>query len=188
MRKRLACLAILLSWTLLAKSQQHHDDALDDILQHVPMASVFALKAAGYHSGASADWTELGLTAAASYVMGAAATYSAKQLVGERRPDKSDTRSFPSGHATFAFAGATMLHHEYGHLSPWVSVGGFGLATLIAASRVAGDRHYLHDVCAGAAIGVAATELSYFLKRQLFRSEHVEVSFTGQTLELAVRW
>lgn len=186
--RRLLWLVVLLAWGLSVKSQQHHDDALDDILQHVPMASVFALKAVGYHAESSADWTELGLTAAGAYLMGAAVTYSAKQLVSERRPDKSNSRSFPSGHATFAFAGATMLHHEFGHLSPWVSVGGFGLATLIAASRVAGDRHYLHDVCAGAAIGVAATELSYFLKQQLLKSDNMEIVFTGQTLELAVRW
>ena len=88
----------------------------------------------------------------------------------------------------FAFAGATMLHHEFGHLSPWVTIGGYGIATLTAVDRLVRDRHYLHDVCAGAAIGIAATELTYFLKQKLFKSRNVDLSFTGQRLDLAIRW
>ena len=103
-------------------------DAVDDLLQHTPMASVFVLKACNFES-ASPTWEELALTAGCSYVLAAATTYSMKQIVREQRPDKSDRRSFPSGHATFAFAGASVLSHEFGHLSPWVTIGGYGLAT-----------------------------------------------------------
>lgn len=167
-------------------SQQRHSDGLDDVLQHVPMASVLALKATGVPLQGS--WTELAFTALGAYALGAGTTYSLKHMVCERRPDDSDNRSFPSGHATFAFAGATMLHHEYGHLSTWVSVGGYGFATLVAARRIVRDRHYLHDVCAGAAIGVAATELSYYIKKKLLKSENVSLTFTGNTVEMAVTW
>ena len=138
--------------------------------------------------GAGGGWVELTLTALSSYAIGAATAYSQKQIVAERRPDKSDRRSFPSGHAMFAFAGATMLHHEFGNLSPWVTIGGYGIATLTAVDRLVRDRHYLHDVCAGAAIGIAATELTYFLKQKLFKSRNVDLSFTGQRLDLAIRW
>ena len=88
----------------------------------------------------------------------------------------------------FAFAGATMLCHEFGQLSPWVPIGGFGVATLTAVDRLVRDRHYLHDICAGAAIGFAATELTYWLKQRLIKSKNVDLSFTGRTLDLAVRW
>ena len=160
--------------------------AQDDILQHVPMASVFALKACGVDNKTS--WTELTLTAASSYILSAGTAYALKHTVREKRPDDSDRHSFPSGHATFAFAGATMLCHEFGHCSPWITVGGYSVATLTALDRVRLDRHYLHDVCAGAAIGIAATELTYFLKRKLVKTKNMDVAFTGRQLYLAVRW
>ena len=172
-----ACLASL------SATAQHSDDTLDDLLQHAPMATVFVLKACGEHSQSS--WIETTALAVASYAVGTAITYSGKQIIGEQRPDGSDHRSFPSGHATYAFAGATMLHHEYGHLSPWVTVGGYGLATLVALDRVRQDRHYLHDVGAGAAIGIASTELAYYLKRRFFNDKPLDLSFTGN--EVTVR-
>ena len=167
-------------------AQQHRSSPADDVLQHLPMATVFALKACGVQPmggiNGQTRWDELALTSMASYAVATAVTWSAKQLVSERRPDDSDCRSFPSGHATYAFAGATMLRHEYGHLSSWVMVGGYGLAVLVAADRVRLDRHYVHDVCAGAAVGIAATELTYLLKRRLVRSKSVDVAFTGDAV------
>lgn len=169
-----------------AKGQQRHGDGLDDLLQHTPMASVFVLKACDVQN--TTTWAELTLTAAASYIVAAGVAYSLKQTVAEQRPDKSDRRSFPSGHATFAFAGATMLHHEFGSVSPWVTIGGYGVATVTAVDRIVRDRHYLHDVCAGAAIGFGATELTYYLKKKFFKSDRVELSFTGKSLYLSLRW
>lgn len=181
-------LTVLLMATVTAVgAQQHRSDAVDDVLQHLPMASVFIVKGCS-PAATSSSWTELVLTAAASYTVAAATTWSAKELVSERRPDGSNHRSFPSGHATFAFAGATMLHHEYGHLSPWITIGGYGLATFTAADRVLRDRHYLHDVCAGAAIGIAATELSYFVRRRLIKNDKIDLTFSGQALHLALHW
>ena len=172
--------------TLTATAQQRHGDGLDDLLQHVPMASVFVLKACEFDN--QTPWAELALTAVASYTIATTTTYSLKQIVSERRPDKSDRRSFPSGHATYAFAGATMLTHEFGHLTPWVPIAGYGLAAVTAIDRVRRDRHYLHDVCAGAAVGIAATELTYWLKHRLVKSRNLDLGFTGQQLYLALRW
>jgi membrane-associated phospholipid phosphatase len=114
--------------------------------------------------------------------------YSLKQLVAEKRPDGSDRRSFPSGHAMFAFAGATMLCHEFGQLSPWVPIGGFGVATLTAVDRLVRDRHYLHDICAGAAIGFLSTELTYYVCDRLFPRRNATLAFTGQSVDFALRW
>ncbi|MCR5680307.1 MAG: phosphatase PAP2 family protein [Prevotella sp.] len=161
-------------------------DFVDDLLQHAPMGSVFVLKACEFES-ASASWEELALTAGCSYVLAAATTYSMKQIVRERRPDKSDRRSFPSGHATFAFAGASTLSHEFGHLSPWVTIGGYGVATLTAVHRVMLDRHYLHDVCAGAAIGWLSSELTYYLKQRFIKSKNIDVNVSGHSIDVAIR-
>lgn len=187
--KRWLIIALALA-TIQLHAQTHRSDALDDVLQHAPMATVFTLKACGLNDGTS--WKQLALTGVASYVLSAATTYSLKQVVQERRPDKSDRRSFPSGHATFAFAGATMLAHEYGQTEPWVAIGGYALASLVAVDRVVRDRHYLHDVCAGALIGVAGTELSYYLQRQLLpklsKNNHISFSVSSNSVYFSYNW
>ena len=162
-------------------------ETIDDVLQHVPMATTLALRTCGVKSQ-SDSWAEFLASTGASYVLAAGVAYSLKHSVHEWRPDDSDQKSSPAGHATFAFAGATALRHEYGHLSPWVTVGGYGLATLVAADRVRRDRHYVHDVCAGAAIGWLSTELTYYIKKKYIKSDHVDVAFTGQSLSLTLCW
>ncbi|WP_115719615.1 phosphatase PAP2 family protein [Gallaecimonas mangrovi] len=91
----------------------------------------------------------------AGFSIGAAAATSVvtKQLVHEERPDHSDNQSFPSNHASAAFAAATTLTIRNGW--QW-GIPAYGVATLSAVGRVEADRHYWKDVIAGAAIGTAA--------------------------------
>lgn len=181
-------IALCLTVTLNASAQQRHSDAADDVLQYVPYASVFVLKAAGVES--SHQWTQLAATVAASWVASAGTAYVLKHSIQEWRPDSTDRRSFPSGHSTFAFAGATALRHEFGHLSPWITVGGYTVATLTAIDRVRRDRHHWYDVCAGAAIGIAATELTYYVSDLLFppKQKNISLGITPAGLDLVVRW
>ncbi len=58
--------------------------------------------------------------------------------------------SFPSGHATQAFAIAVILAGEYPRLAPLF----YGFAALVATSRVALGAHYPSDVLVGAAMGI----------------------------------
>lgn len=60
--------------------------------------------------------------------------------------------SFPSGHATGAFAVATVFSGVYSD-HPWVSWVAYGSAGLIGLSRLALSRHFPTDVVAGALIG-----------------------------------
>jgi membrane-associated phospholipid phosphatase len=73
-----------------------------------------------------------------------------KTVTKRERPDESNDDSFPSGHAANTFAVATVLDREYSGIVPWV---GYGAATLVAAGRVVGNRHWFSDVVAGAVIG-----------------------------------
>ena len=62
-----------------------------------------------------------------------------------------DTPSFPSGHATTAFAAAAVV----GALYPRLRIPVYGLAALVGLSRVYLGVHYTLDVLAGAALGIA---------------------------------
>lgn len=69
---------------------------------------------------------------------------------GEHGPDNRWDSSFPSGHATGAFALASVFGSRYPRLRIPVYLG----ATLIGLSRIYLGRHYPSDVLAGAALGV----------------------------------
>ncbi|MCR4582916.1 MAG: phosphatase PAP2 family protein [Prevotella sp.] len=180
------CMIVLL-WTNGVFAQQRHADGIDDYLQYAPYATVFALKACGVES--RDDWTKLAVTTAASWVASAGVGYILKHTVKEWRPDNSDQKSFPSGHTLVAFSGATALHKEFGRVSPWISVAGYGVATFVAIDRVAKDRHHWYDVAAGAAIGFAATEVTWWLSDLVFKKkkERVALGFSGNTLDLMVK-
>ena len=170
-----------------AEAQQRHSDGLDDVMQYVPYATVFALKACGAES--RDDWGKLAITTAASWAVTAGTGWVLKHAIHETRPDGCDRKSFPSGHSMLAFAGATALHKEFGKVSPWISVAGYGVATFVAADRIARDRHHWYDTVAGAALGVAATELTWWLADRLFpqQNEHIAIGFSGNTLDIAVK-
>lgn len=76
---------------------------------------------------------------------------------GPVRPFSGQT-AMPSGHTAAAFALATTLGDATGRTLP--RIGLYALATGTAAGRVIGQRHWLSDVVAGAAIGVLAGKLA----------------------------
>jgi undecaprenyl-diphosphatase len=76
------------------------------------------------------------------------------------------THSFPSGHATVAFACATVLALAV----PRLRVPLFVLAALIAFSRVYVGVHYPFDVLAGAVLGVGLATALRMLAGALRRS------------------
>ncbi len=77
----------------------------------------------------------------------------------DRKADPDDNVSFPSGHTALAFSLATAagtVSSQRGYRSaPWVWGVGLGAAATVGYLRIAGDKHYLTDVLAGAAIGAA---------------------------------
>lgn len=75
-----------------------------------------------------------------------------KYTVNETRPN-GGARSFPSGHAAAAFTGAEFIRKEYGW--QWAAPA-YLAAGFVAWSRVEADKHYTHDVLAGAAVGILA--------------------------------
>ncbi len=63
------------------------------------------------------------------------------------------TTSFPSGHASAAMVAAALLSRE--SMRRWWAPGVYGLAAIVALSRVHVRIHHASDVIAGAALGAA---------------------------------
>ena len=102
--------------------------------------------------GAHAHLSTLGGDLIRAQLLTAGYTQALKFATDRERPDGSNSQSFPSGHASAAFATANVIRRHYGW--GWGSLG-YGLAAYVASARLAHDRHYLSDVVFGAAIGIA---------------------------------
>ncbi len=72
--------------------------------------------------------------------------------------------SFPSGHATVAFAAATVYAMEYKN-TIWVPIVSYTAASLISLSRITENKHWTTDVFVGAVLG-------YLSGRQIVNNYH----------------
>lgn len=175
--------SLAFSLNLYSQDKEYHGDGVDDVLRFVPLTAALTMKVAGVESASS--WKRLAVNSALSLAISSGATWGLKHAVDRRRPDGTDSHSFPSGHTTLAFAGATILYKEYSHVSKWIGVAGFGVAAATAADRVRRNRHHWEDVAAGAAIGIGGTMLGYCLGDLLTKEKSryvVGVGFDGISL------
>ena len=120
--------------TAVNNYKRYHGDGIDNVLQYVPTVAVFGLKMCGVKTETS--WKKRLTVSVASFAVNAGVTYVLKRSIHEKRPDGTDNRSFPSGHTSIAFCGATSLMHEYYKVSPWIGVAGYAVATTVAVDRV----------------------------------------------------
>ena len=133
----------------------------DDYLIFSPIAVVYGLDAVGIKAQHRLlDRTLRMLTASA---LSQAIIIPIKHYTQVERPDGSDFRAFPSGHTTQAFVGATFMHKELGHLSPWYSIGAYTTATAMGAIRILNNKHWLSDVLVGAGVGILSTHVAYLI-------------------------
>ncbi|AUN99049.1 PAP2 family protein [Bacteriovorax stolpii] len=94
----------------------------------------------------------IGMLKASAYASGV--TTALKYTIREPRPinGHKDKNSFPSGHTTtaFAFSGYVLGEHGWAWGTPALA-----LSTFVGISRINDNRHFLHDVLAGATIGLS---------------------------------
>ncbi len=141
----------------------------DEVLRFVPVVALVGMKSFGIESRTK-QWSELIVRSVASTAIMGLTVEGTKRMVGRVRPDGSDDRSFPSGHSATAFLTASLFAKEYGHLSPWYSIGAYGMATSTAMLRRVNDHHWMGDVMVGAGIGILSAEFGYALADMFYGS------------------
>jgi len=94
----------------------------------------------------------LGFDMLRALLVSQALTQGIKVAVQRDRPT-GECCAFPSGHASAAFATASVVERHLGYRGSWPM---FLIASYVATSRLADNRHYLSDVVFGAAVGVSA--------------------------------
>ena len=159
-----------------------------NILQYSPAGIMVALKAAGVEG--RSDWPRLITAGGASVVLMTSITNATKYTIRRERPIGGPPfNSYPSGHTATAFMCAQMLHKEYGEtLSPWISVGGYGIAATTGIMRVIANRHWCSDVLGGAAIGIFSTEAAYELTDILFGEQGLRKAIVAPDISDLPKW
>lgn len=142
----------------------------DYIPAFTPLAATWIMKASGVQSRSKIQ--RMLVANAMAFTMTVGLTEGLKYASSEVRPN-GGTHTFPSGHAAMAFASATILDREYGHISPWISVGGYVCATGTQMLRIKHNAHWLSDLAVGAGIGTFCTNLAYFITDRIFGDKGV---------------
>jgi len=164
--------------------KRYHGDGVDDVLRFVPWAGLVGMRICDHSGG----WPRFCVNTVSTVAITVGVTYSLKSVINDSRPDGTDNKAFPSGHTSFAFAGAHLLNKEYGKVSPWISVAGYTVATITAVDRLRRNRHELDDVIAGAAIGIGAAELGCLIGKKLMPEKNdLQVAFSPNMLHVSLR-
>jgi len=125
-----------------------------------------------YGIGLALNETDLrlcGLRATEAFVYGGLLTTTGKVVLGRRRPRAGDNHLFfkplrlsdtfhslPSGHATVAFAVATVCAKSMA--ADWGKIICYGSAGLVGCARVYHNAHWLSDVVLGSVIGYVVAD------------------------------
>jgi len=109
-------------------------------------------------------------------------TYGLKYSVNKKRPN-GGKHSFPSGHTSASFQGATFIYKRYGLK---YAIPAYLGATFVGYSRVKVKAHYTIDVVAGAVIGSLS---SYYFTTKYKNLEVKPVVMNNRYgIELIKKW
>lgn len=150
---------------------------------------VLAGLAAGEVAFGDARMQNIGIISLESIAGAAALSIATKHVVGRARPseeqgqwsktsDRSNA-SFPSNHATVAFAAVTPFAQEYD--APWL----YGVAAAGSLGRTAGRQHWVSDIVAGGVLGMA---IGGWLWQAQRNDAHSSFALTPGAKSMGVAW
>ncbi len=174
--------------------RDHRSSSSEDIFKAITHLGdgvvLIGLMTALYVSGEVSDNNSLRMTALLSlesWLTTGIIVRGLKSVVGRARPwtgesshsfhsfsTKSRFASFPSGHASSAFAVATVIADQ--SKKAYIDILAYSLATLVAISRVHIDKHWASDILVGSAIGYFVAKKISALGRNR-DSKKVKLSF-----------
>ena len=134
------------------------------------------------------ELTKLCVTRARPYMYYDPSTYPEDDF-----EDGDFANSFPSGHSTMAFAGATFASYTFSKYfpdSPYryaVTGGSYALALATAALRIKSGNHFMTDVLTGAVIGSATGFLVPWMHTFNTKND-LNVGLTGNGVFVKVKW
>jgi membrane-associated phospholipid phosphatase len=141
--------------------RKHQGSSIARAWDNVGKATPVVLSGAAAAAVAFGDarMQNIGIISLESIAGAAALSIATKHVVGRARPNEGlgqwskaadrSNASFPSNHATVAFAAVTPFAQEYD--APWL----YGLAAVGSLGRTAGRQHWVSDVVAGSVLGMA---------------------------------
>ncbi len=139
----------------------HTNTNIDDYFEYIPMAQMYMFDILGFkHQNSVFDQTKYLLI---SQFTSSLLVHTLKKTTKLERP-RGGNNSFPSGHTTNAFVGATVLFHEFKDSEPLLAYSGYVFAAATGVLRMTNDDHWLPDVLAGAGIGILTANLVYHFK------------------------
>lgn len=138
--------------------KHHYHTNVDEWLQYMPVAFHLGLGFTGVKS--RHKFVDRVVVAATAYACEAILVNGIKYSVGEMRPDGTKRNSFPSGHTATAFTGAELVRIEYGNA---IGAAAYAVSTAVGVLRVTNNRHWVHDVIAGAGIGILSARVGYWM-------------------------
>ena len=131
------------------------------------------------------NWPGFIFNTGASVIVAYGVKTALKAAVKEERPDYSDNKSFPSGHAAMGFAAARSIDKEFRKDCIWIPITGYAAATAIGVERIASKRHHWYDVVAGAALGFGSAELTWWVSDLCFgKGSNIAVGSSGNTVDV----
>ena len=143
--------------------RQTGDDFLyraDDYTRYIPYAQLAIANVVGLES--KNHWFDQSKNL---FIAGYATdwiVFKLKGMIFKRRPNGRFSNSFPSGHTSFSFTGASVLRHEYQDTAPIYGYSGYFFAATTGGFRIANNEHFISDVVVGAGIAMLITELVYY--------------------------
>jgi membrane-associated phospholipid phosphatase len=96
--------------------------------------------------------SHLGFDLLRGLILSQTITQAMKVTIQRDRPT-GECCAFPSGHASAAFATASVIERHLGYRG---AIPTYAIAAYVAASRMHDNRHYLSDVVFGGALGIAS--------------------------------